>query len=193
NAIKSALGNIANSITQGIFFTIKSLWAGVGWVAELMGLKEWFDSLSIMISNIATASLNFMDSLEIALINTAILLDQLFRIVSTGLTRWTYGLTVFITSIVSWYTSIVQLFTGGGIFKIDIWMSLSLEDWFVLGMHLLPIFWVQRIFNADDKISTLQGDISFVIMLTTGLFNFLATVIMLSVTLLNFIIGLLPI
>ncbi|GAH04080.1 unnamed protein product, partial [marine sediment metagenome] len=80
NAIKSALGNIANSITQGIFFTIKSLWAGVGWVAELMGLKEWFDSLSIMISNIATASLNFMDSLEIALINTAILLDQLFTV-----------------------------------------------------------------------------------------------------------------
>ncbi|MBA7490187.1 hypothetical protein ES702_00722 [subsurface metagenome] len=193
NAIKSALGNIANSISQGIFFTLKSLWAGVGWVAELMGLKDWYDALSIMISNISIASMNFMEALEIALINSALLLEQVLRLFTTGIVKYVTSLSLFITAMLSWYTAIAQMFSGGGVWSIDIWMSLSLGDWVGLLVTLSPVLWLNRLNNSDDWIATAQGDITFVIWLVTGLFHFLSMVIMLSLSLMNFLIGLLPI
>lgn len=193
NALKSALGNIANSISQGIFFTMMSLWSGVGWVAELMGLKQWFDSLSIMLRNIATASLQFMDELTIALLNSAILIEQITRLISAGVTRYVFVITAFITSIMGWYGYIIQMFSGGGIFNIDIWTSLNLEDIFILLMHLSPIWWINRLNESDHFIETLQGDLRFIIMLVTGLFNFLASIIIVTMTLINILLGMLPI
>ena len=134
-----------------------------------------------------------MDSLELALINSALLLEQIIRLVSTGLTRYTTLITAFITSILKWYGHIIDMFTGGGIWSINIWMSLSLEDWFTLALNLLPVWWAIRLSKADDIIRTIQGDLSFVIQLVTGVYWFLTTIIFLTVELLTFLIGLLPI
>ena len=193
NALKSALSNIANSITQGIFFTMKSVWSGVGWVAELMGLGAWFDSLSIMIGNVATASLAFMDQLQVALLNSALLIEQITRVISSGIVRYTFVLTQFISSILLWYQYIIDIFSGGGLWSINIWTSLNLGDFFMLGMHLFPVYWLNRLNEADDTIGTLQGDLRFIIMLVTGLFSFLSSVIIVTMTLINILLGMLPI
>jgi len=189
----NAINGISTMITKSIFNLIKLLMGAVGSFMHMIGLGEWWDSFSIMLNNIATFSLQIMEGLQLALVNTAELLNQILRMVSSGLTRYTATVTAFITSILSWYTAIIQMFSGGGVWSINIWMSLSLGDWFGLLITLSPVLWIQRLANADDLVSTMQSDISFMLMLVTGLFNFLSTVIILAISLMSFLLGLLPI
>lgn len=193
NALKTAINNLSVTIWLGAFQFIKMLMASVGYLMNAIGLGVWWEAFSTMLGNIATASLAFMDELTIALINSALLIEQIYRVISTGVTRYVYLITAFFTSILAWYGYIIQMFSGGGIFNIDIWTSLNLEDIFILLMHLSPVWWLNRLNESDHFIETLQGDLRFMIMLVTGLFNFLASIIILTMTLMNILLGMLPI
>jgi len=193
NAIKTAINNLSVTIWLGAFQFIKMLMASIGYLMNAIGLGVWWESFSIMLGNIATASLSFMDDLTIALFNSALLIEQITRLITNGVTRYVYVITAFITSILAWYEYIIQMFSGGGIFNINIWTSLNLEDIFILLMHLSPVWWINRLNESDHFIETLQGDLRFIIMIVTGLFNFLTSVIIVTMTLINILLGMLPI
>lgn len=193
NALRSAINGISTAIWKGAFSFLKLIMSSIGYLMEAIGLGEWWEAVTKIINSIAVASMNFMDSLEMALLNSALLLEQILRFVSLTLTRYTLGVTAFISSMIKWYQGIIDMFTGGGIWSINVWMSLSLEDWFTLALNLLPVWWAIRLSKADDIIRTIQGDLSFVISIVTGVYWFLTTIIFLSVELLTFLIGLLPI
>lgn len=193
NAIKSAINGLSSAIWKGAFQFIKLMMGAVGNLMDAIGLGEWWRAFTTAMENIAAYSLNLMDNLQIALINSAILLEQLFEVISTTFTRFILGITSFLSGILTWYREIVNLFTGGGIWNINVWVTLELGDWVGLAINLLPVWWFIRIAESNDKIRTLQGDISFVIMITTGLFHFLSSIIILAATLINLLLGLLPI
>ena len=193
NALKTAINNLSVTIWLGALQFIKILMSSIGYLMNAIGLGVWWESFSIMLGNIATASLSFMDDLTIALLNSALLIEQITRLITNGVTRYVYVITAFITSIIAWYGYIIQMFSGGGIFNINIWTSLNLEDIFILLMHLSPVWWINRLNESDHFIETLQGDLRFIIMLVTGLFNFLTSVIIVTMTLINILLGMLPI
>jgi len=193
NAIKSAISGLSSAIWKGAFQFVKLLMGAVGALMDAIGLGEWWRAFATAMENIAAFSLNLMDNLQIALINSAILLEQLFEVITTTFTRFILGITSFLSGILTWYKEIVNLFTGGGIWNINVWVTLELGDWVGLAINLLPVWWFIRIAESNDKIRTLQGDISFVVMITTGLFHFLSSIIILATTLINLLLGLLPI
>jgi hypothetical protein len=194
NAIKSAISNLSKLIWAGAFQFIKLLMGAIGTLMDAIGLGEWWIAFNAILGSLADYSIILMDEVLIALSNSALLLTQVFNLLSAGIGRFVYGLTSSITGLLSWYGYIVEMFTGtGSIWSADLWMSLSLEDWFVLGFHLLPVWWVNRLAQADNLGETLKSDLMFASWLITGLFNLFVTIIMLSVAILNLIIGLLPI
>jgi len=188
-----AIKGIQTGIWKGALGFVAMLWGAIDSLMELMGLGEWWRSFSNMLNNIAIASLAIMSELELSLFSSVILIDQIFRLLTITIVRYTYVVTQFISSIILWYQYIVQMFIGGGIFSINVWGSLNLGDWFVLGMHLSPIWWLNRLNESDSFFTTLQGDIRFFLMLVTGLFSFLSGVILLTIELINTLLGMLPI
>ena len=193
NAIKTAINNLSVTIWLGALQFIKILMSSIGYLMNAIGLGEWWESFSIMLGNIATVSLNFMEELEIALINSALLVEQIFRVLSVTIVRYTFAVTSFISSILLWYEYIIDMFVGGGIFSTNIWSTLGLGDIFILLMHLSPVLWLNRLNNADNFMRTLQEDLKFMIMMVTGLFSFMSSVIVLTMTLINILLGMLPI
>ena len=161
---------------------------------DAIGLGEWWIAFNTMLGQLATFSLNLMEQLQIALINSALLLTQIFALISAGLGRFIGFFTSSVSAILEWYQGIIDLFTGsGGIFNIDIWTSLGLGDWAILGIHLLPIWWIDRLAKAKSLGETAKNDIQFIVWIVSGLFGFLVTIIMLAVNLLTMFLGLFPI
>ncbi len=193
NAVKTAINNLSTTIWLGALQFVKILMASIGYLMNAIGLGVWWESFSIMLGNIAVASLAFMDDLTLALYNSAILIEQITRLLTNGITRYVYVLTQFISSILLWYEYIIEMFSGGGIWSINVWTSLNLEDIFILLVHLSPVWWLNRLNEADNFGETLTHDIRFMIMLATGLFNFLSSVILITMSLISILLGMLPI
>lgn len=191
--VVDAINGISTMITKSVFGLIKLLMGAMGSFMNMIGLGEWWDYFSIVISNIATASIAFMDEFQTALVNSALLLTQVYKLLGVGIGRFLYFISNSITGLLLWYGYIVDMFTGGGSFITNIWNTLSMGDFLILGLHLLPVWWLNRLGKADNLIDTLKSDVMFMTWLVTGLFNFFVTIIMLSVALLNLLIGLLPI
>ena len=75
-------------IWGGAFQFVKLLMGAVGGLMNAIGLGEWWIAFSAMIERLAVFSMNLMDELQIALINSALLLTQIFAVISAGLGRF---------------------------------------------------------------------------------------------------------
>jgi hypothetical protein len=193
NAIKDAINGLSKLIWSGAFQFVKLLMGAIGTLMEAIGLGEWWIAFNAILSQIATYSLNLLEQMEIALVNSALLLTQIFNLISAGIGRFVYFITAFVDSMLAWYGYIIDMFTGGGIFNLDIWQSLNIGDFILLSINLMPFYWLFRIIDAEDSLETMIADIKFMAWLFSGLFRFLVIIIMLSINLLNLLLGLLPI
>jgi hypothetical protein len=194
NAIKDAINGLSKLIWAGAFQFVKLLMGAVGSLMDAIGLGDWWIAVNTVIDNIATISQALIDELTQSLTNVVILLNQIFRLITTGFTKFVTFITAVIDSWIGWYGYIADMFMGtGGIFGINIFTSLNLSDFIMLGIHLMPFLWLDRLYSSGDMLSTAKSDIMLVVWVLTGLFNLMVTVIMLSIALIGFLIGLLPI
>jgi hypothetical protein len=193
SAIKNAINNLSKLIWGGAFQFIQLIMGAAGSFMEAIGLGELWNAFGVVLDQMAQFTVELLSELSVAFTNTALLLTQLTNMVSLTIGRYVYFITAFIGSIIAWYQGIIQMFTGGGIFSIDVWTGLSIEDWFGLAMNLFPIWWLNRLGNSDDLFSTLRDDVSFAASITTGVFKFFIQIIMLAIALIDVLFGLLPI
>jgi len=72
----------------------------------------------------------------------------------------------------SYWTQFTNIFSGGGIFPIDIIQDIQLGDWIRAGFAMLPAWEMFSIIFADDPGKKLKERVEFYSLIFNGLINF---------------------
>ncbi|GAH45860.1 unnamed protein product, partial [marine sediment metagenome] len=193
--IAKAIAGIGNMIWAGALNFVKILIASMDtiflWIGFPAGTFSQISNWVLTIPDFMIALIGYFGDI---LTNMIIQVTRLFNVLAIGIPQLIYGTGVLVTTISSYLTQIISLFTGGWANVSDFWTGLALAQWIELFfIAVLPFMWLARIEASSDGFKTAREDIGWVFSLIFVLIDLGSWLIQTIATILQAIRNILPI
>lgn len=163
SGLTKAIQGISSMIWAGALRFIKVLWASMDTIFTWIGFPVGtFTKISDYVLTIPSYMIELIGYFSDTIVNMGTQVSRVFSIVVLIVPQLLYGSGVLVSTIISYVTQIISLFTGGWAGISNLWSTLDLVQWIELFViAILPFWWLARIETSKDGFKTAREDVSW--------------------------------